>query len=60
MWSRRSDAVSTLAPSPSQKAPSLLRSLLVATATVTLLALSLGALYQQSESAAPASVSAQR
>lgn len=51
--------MSTLAPSPSTDAPSLLRSLLVATATVAFLALSLGALYLQSEPP-PASASLQR
>lgn len=54
------DAVNTLVPSSSQNAPSLFRSLVVATATVTLLALSLGALYHQSEQHPRASVSAQR
>lgn len=53
--------MSTLAPTQSPEAPSLLRSLLVATATVAFLALSLGALYLQSEPPpASASVSVRR
>lgn len=53
------DDVTTLVPSDSTAAPSFLRSLLVATATVTLLALSLGALYLGAEPP-PGPVSAQR
>ncbi len=53
------DDVTTLVPAETASAPSLLRSLLVATATVTMLALSLGALYLGAEPP-PGSVSAQR
>lgn len=46
----------TLVPAPAADSPSLLRSVLLACATVTLLALSLGALYLSSDpAAAPAS-----